>query len=73
MSDLNRLRLVDLAPPDYEALQHEAEHRAEDAEAGKVDVVPRESEETKRQREAVIPRLQERMKEAMEQARGIMS
>lgn len=71
VGDLNRVRLRDIMPPDYEAQLHDAEHAAE--ETGVTPKVTRETPEQTQEREAMLPRLEARLSEIREAAQSINS
>ncbi|EPQ31000.1 uncharacterized protein PFL1_01189 [Pseudozyma flocculosa PF-1] len=59
--DVERTGLSQLAPPDYDALEHEASHAAE-ATGREPEPVRRETPEEVAARESILPRLQERLR-----------
>lgn len=74
ISELNKVTLDDLAPPDYEALKHEQEHLEGRADAmalnegrsaseSETDGIVRESEEERLERENIIPCFEKRLLE----------
>ncbi|KAJ1024399.1 hypothetical protein NDA18_004566 [Ustilago nuda] len=60
--ELDAVTLEKIAEPDYEALEHEREHAAEDGGdgGGEGEGVKRQTEEERRERVAVLQRLEER-------------
>lgn len=54
-AELDRLKLADVAEPDYEAMEHEREHEGAEGE------VRRETEEEKEQRGRIVEGLKERL------------
>ncbi|KAJ1043128.1 hypothetical protein NDA10_007571 [Ustilago hordei] len=59
--ELDGVTLEKIAEPDYEALEHEREHAAEDGGGGGGEAVKRQTEEERRERVAVLQRLEERV------------
>lgn len=68
ISELNKITLDDLAPPDYEAMKHEKEHlegRANEigSKDDDDDGIVRETEEERLRREGILTRFEERLEE----------
>ncbi|SOV06757.1 uncharacterized protein UDID_05619 [Ustilago sp. UG-2017a] len=59
--ELDGVTLGKIAEPDYEALEHEREHAAQDGGGGGGEGVKRQTEEERRERVAVLQRLEERV------------
>lgn len=72
ISELNKIALDDLAPPDYEAMKHEKEHlegRANEigSKDDDDDGIVRETEEERSRREGILTRFEERLEEIRRQ------